>query len=92
MAKGGLAIMGIIIAIITVGVGSAVGLAMVAKTDQVFQNLGPGGAATHWPANDPAGLGFNNTLGVVYSSWPMLGLVVLGLIGAAVISAIMIFR
>jgi ABC-type antimicrobial peptide transport system permease subunit len=89
MAQDGFFVIGVIIAIVAVGIGSAVGLAMLSKTDQVFQSLGPGGA---WPANSPAGLGFNNTMSITYSSWPMLGLVVLAIIGASVIMAISIFR
>jgi len=97
--------MGIIMAIITVAVGSAVGMALLSKTDLIFQALGPLPTGTHaagadtytnsWSGNATASAvasAFNSTVGIAYSSWPMLGLVVLGLIGAAVISAIMIFR
>lgn len=80
---GGMAIMGIILAIITVGIGSAIGLAMVAKTESVYNTLGV-------TAN--ASSAFNNTVSIIYSSWPLLGLAVLAMIGATVIAAIMIFR
>lgn len=80
---GGFGILGIILAIITVAVGSAIGLAMVAKTDAVFQALG---------LSSNASTAFNNTVSIVYSSWPLLGLAVLAMIGATVIAAIMIFR
>ena len=85
MADGGAAfgIMMIIVAIITVAVGSAVGLAMVSQTATVFYGL---------DASTAASTAFNSTTDIVYSSWPLLGLVVLGLIGAAVLSAIMLFR
>jgi hypothetical protein len=76
--------MGIIVAIITVAVGSAVGLAMVSMTPKtVFLNLN---------ASDASETAFNTTTDIVYNSWPLLGLVVLGLIGAAVLTAIAIFR
>jgi hypothetical protein len=76
-------LMGIIVAIITVAVGSAVGLAMVSYTGTVFYNLGAGSAANN---------SFGNTTSIIYTSWPLLGLAVLGLIGAAVLASIMIFR
>lgn len=37
-------------------------------------------------------LAWNNTISTVYSSWPLLGLVVLALIGSAVLFSIMVFR
>jgi hypothetical protein len=84
MAEGAaFGIMMIIVAIITVAVGSAVGLAMVSQTGTVFEALNPTQAATD---------AFGNTTSIIYSSWPLLGLVVLGLIGAAVLSSIMLFR
>lgn len=75
--------MGIILAIITVAIGSAVGLALVSKTENVFWGLG---------ATTAGNTSFNNTIGTVYTSWPLLGLVVLALIGGAVIIAIGIIR
>lgn len=81
--SGGFGIMMIIVAIITVAVGSAVGLAMVSQTGTVFLSL---------DASTEAETAFNSTTGIVYDSWPLLGLVVLGLIGAAVLSAITLFR
>jgi p-aminobenzoyl-glutamate transporter AbgT len=83
MAGGGFGIMMIIIAIITVAVGSAVGLAMVSQTGTTFLSLN---------ASDEAETAFNSTTDIIYNSWPLLGLVVLGLIGAAVLSAITLFR
>lgn len=83
MAGAGFGIMMIIIAIITVAVGSAVGLAMVSQTQTVFLAL---------DTSTDAETAFNSTTGIVYDSWPLLGLVVLGLIGAAVLSAITLFR
>ena len=84
MAEGAaFGIMMIIVAIITVAVGSAVGLAMVSQTSTVFDSLNPSTEATN---------AFGNTTNIIYSSWPLLGLVVLGLIGAAVLSSIMLFR
>jgi hypothetical protein len=74
--------MGIIIAIITVAVGSVVGLAMVSATSTVAQGLN---------ISTIANTTLNNTLGTIYSSWPLLGLVVLALIGGAVIGAITFF-
>ncbi len=83
MAGGGFGVMMIIVAIITVAVGSAVGLAMVSQTSTVFLALN---------ADDSAETAFNSTTDIIYNSWPLLGLVVLGLIGAAVLSAITLFR
>ena len=80
---GGFGIMMIIVAIITVAVGSAVGLAMVSQTGATFLSLN---------AAPEAETAFNSTAGIIYNSWPLLGLVVLGLIGAAVLSAITLFR
>ena len=80
---GGFGIMMIIVAIITVAVGSAVGLAMVSQTGTTFLSLN---------AAPEAETAFNSTTGIIYNSWPLLGLVVLGLIGAAVLSAITLFR
>lgn len=84
MAKGGMIpVMAIIITIVGVALGSVVGLAMVSKTESVFYNMGLGVTA-------------NNTMGnissVIYSSWPLMGLIVLALIGSAVLFSIMIFR
>jgi hypothetical protein len=75
--------MGIILAIVTVGIGSAIGLAMISKTQTVYYGLG---------VSTNASTAFNNTVNIVYSSWPLLGLAVLAMIGATVIAAIMIFR
>jgi hypothetical protein len=83
MPAGGFGIMGIIAAIITVAVGSAVGLAMVSATQTVFYGLNAGAAANN---------SFGNTTGIIYTSWPLLGLAVLGLIASAVLASIMIFR
>jgi hypothetical protein len=80
---GGFGIMMIIVAIITVAVGSAVGLAMVSQTGATFLAL---------DATPEAETAFNSTADIIYNSWPLLGLVVLGLIGAAVLSAITLFR
>ena len=80
---GGMFVMGIIVAIITVAVGSAVGLALVGKTDDVVQGLGLG---------TDAETAFNDTVDIIYSSWSLLGLVVLALIGSAVLIAIAVFR
>lgn len=76
-------LMGIVAAIIVVAVGSAVGLAMVSYTSTIFYNLAAGAAANN---------SFGNTTNIIYTSWPLLGLAVLGLIGAAVLTSIMIFR
>ncbi len=76
-------ILGIIVAIITVAVGSAIGLAMVSQTQTVFIAL---------DASADAETAFNSTVGIVYDAWPLLGLAVLALIGATVLAAIMIFR
>jgi hypothetical protein len=81
--SGSFGVMAIIVAIITVAVGSAVGLAMVSQTETVYLAL---------DTSTEAETAFNSTTGIVYTSWPLLGLVVLGLIGAAVLSAIMFFR
>lgn len=83
MAGAGFGIMMIIVAIITVAVGSAVGLAMVSQTGTVYYAL---------DTTTDAETAFNSTTGIIYDSWPLLGLVVLGLIGAAVLSAITLFR
>jgi hypothetical protein len=83
MPGSALGLMGIVAAIIVVAVGSAVGLAMVSYTSTIFYNLGAGSAANN---------SFGNTTGIIYTSWPLLGLAVLGLIGAAVLTSIMIFR
>jgi len=83
MAEQGFGILMIIIAIITVAVGSAVGLAMVSQTANVFGGLN---------AAPEAANAFGNTTNIIYTSWPLLGLVVLALIGAAVLAAIMLFR
>lgn len=84
MAKiGGFAIMAIIVACITVAIGSAIGMALVGKTDAVVQDMELG---------TDAETGFNSTVSTIYSAWPLLGIVVLSLIGSAAIAAIMIFR
>ena len=76
-------LMGIVAAIIVVAVGSAVGLAMVSYTSTIFYNLAAGSEANN---------SFGNTTNIIYTSWPLLGLAILGLIGAAVLTSIMIFR
>jgi hypothetical protein len=75
--------MGIIAAIMTVAVGSTVGLAMVSASSTVFYALGAGSAANN---------SFGNTTSIIYTSWPLLGLAVLSLIASAVLASIMIFR
>lgn len=78
-----IAIMGIIVAIITVAIGSTVGLALVSTTEDVFWAMTLGGSAN---------TAFSDTVSTIYSSWPLLGLVVLALIGAGVLIAIAIIR
>ena len=82
-SSGGFGIMMIIVAIITVAVGSAVGLAMVSQTGTTF-------LALH--ATAEAETAFNSTADIIYNSCPLLDLVFLALIGSAVLSAITLFR
>ncbi len=175
MAKGTIPVMAIIITIVTITLGSVIGLAMMAQSNTVFQAIAPGsnyrsatdsnvvvvstsnsttltfgrvvnssitvtlnqtsyGGVTTLPAsnytltslgtisaggvitfNSPClnttktylctitytyddlqasngNLAWNNTASTIYSSWPLLGLVVLALIGSAVLFSIMVFR
>jgi len=82
-AIGATAIAGIIVTIAVVAVGSVVGLTITAKTKGVFDDMALSSAAN---------TAMSNTIKTIYSSWPLLGIVVLGLIAAAAISAIMILR
>jgi hypothetical protein len=176
MAKGGMIpVMAIIITIVTIALGSVIGLAMVAQSNNVFQAIAPGnsyrsqidsnvvvvstsnattltfgrvvngsvtvtlnqtnyfGLTTPLSSNytltslgtistggvltfnspclnttktylctitytyddlqaSNGNLAWNNTASTIYSSWPLLGLVVLALIGSAVLFSIMVFR
>jgi len=78
-----IAVMGIIVACITVAVGSAIGLTVTAKTESVFW-------AMKLSAN--ANTAFSDTVATVYGSWPMMGLIVISLIAAAILIAIAIIR
>jgi hypothetical protein len=76
-------IMGIIVTIIFIAVGSAIGLAMVAQTSTTFTALNAGPAANN---------AYGNVTSIIYSSWPLLGLAVLALIGGAVLAGLLMFR
>ena len=75
--------MAIIVAIITVAIGSTVGLALTSKTESVFWAMKLGASAN---------TAFSDTVTTIYSSWPLIGLIVLALIGAGVLVAIAIIR
>lgn len=175
MAKGAIPVMAIIITIVTIALGSVIGLAMMAQSNTINQVINPGysyrsatdsnvvvvstsnvttltkgrvlnssititlnqtswGGVTTLPASNytltslgtistggqirfnpnalnatktylctitytyddlaesNGNLAWNSTLSTVYSSWPLLGLVVLALIGSAVLFSIMLFR
>lgn len=77
------AIVGVIVTIAVVAVGSVVGLTLTAKTKTVFDDM---------TLTTAANTAMSNTIKTVYSSWPLLGIVVLALIAAAAIGAIMILR
>ena len=76
-------VIGVILVCITVAIGSTVGLTLTAKTKEVFDNMSLAAAAN---------TAMSNTISTVYSSWPLLGIVVLALIAAAALAAIMILR
>ncbi|MCK4387113.1 MAG: hypothetical protein KAV41_03490 [Candidatus Pacebacteria bacterium] len=78
-----LSVMAIIITCIVVGVGSAIGLVVLAKTEDVFDAM-----QLSTEANDA----FDDTIGTIYTSWPMLGLVVIALIAGAILLSIGIIR
>ena len=78
-----MSVMGIVIACITVGVGSAVGLAVISQTEDVFWNM---------ELSTDANSAFDDTVGSIYDSWPLMGLIVLALIAAAILIAIAIIR
>jgi hypothetical protein len=75
--------MGIIVTIIFIAVGSAIGLAMIAQTSTTFYSLNAGVSANN---------SFGNVTSIIYSSWPLLGLAVLALIGGAVLAGLLMFR
>jgi len=66
-----------------VAVGSAIGLAVTAKTEDVFWAMRLSGASN---------TAFSNTVTTVYSAWPLMGLIVIALIAAAILIAIAIIR
>ena len=76
-------IIGIFVAAITVGVGSVIGLALTAKSKGVFDAMELASAAN---------TAMSNTVGTIYSSWPLSALIVLALFGAAALGAFMYFR
>jgi len=78
-----IAVMAIIVACITVAVGSAIGLTVTAKTESVFWAMKLSGAAN---------TAFSDTVSTVYGAWPMMGLIVISLIAAAILIAIAIIR
>lgn len=67
----------------TVGVGGAVGLAVLAQTEDVFWNM---------ELTSNANSAFDDTVGTIYDAWPLMGLIVLALIAAAILMAIAIIR
>lgn len=80
---GAAAIIGIILVCITVAIGSTVGLTLTAKTKEVFDSMALASAAN---------TAMSNTVSTIYSSWPLLGIVVLALIAAGALAAVMILR
>lgn len=79
----GASILGIITVVVVIGVGSVIGLTLIAKSKEVFDNMALAAAAN---------TAMDNTVATLYSSWPLLGLVALAMIGAAAIAAFMIIR
>jgi len=82
-AVSAISVMAIVVACITVGVGSAVGLAVISQTESVFWNM---------ELSSNANSSFDDTIGTVYDAWPLMGLIVLALIAAAILMAIAIIR
>jgi len=80
---GAAAIIGVILVCIVVAVGSTVGLTLTAKTKEVFDDMS---------LSESANTAMSNTVSTIFSSWPLLGIVVLALIAASAIAAVMILR
>jgi hypothetical protein len=78
---GEMGIVGIIVAIIIVGFGSAFVVLMLATTQTVFNNTVPA-------TNTQAISAFNNTIVPIYSTIPMMSLIILALIGGAIIGSL----
>lgn len=78
-----ISVMAIVVACITVGVGAAVGLAVISQTEDVFWNM---------ELSTDANSAFDDTVGTIYDSWPLMGLIVLALIAASILMAIAIIR
>lgn len=76
-------IIAIFVAAITVGVGSVIGLALTAKSKSVFDDMSLASAAN---------TAMSNTVGTIYSSWPLSGLIVLALFGSTALAAFMYLR
>ena len=79
--SGGIA--GIFVVAIIVSVASVVGLAITANSKDVFDGMALAAAAN---------TAMDNTVSTIYTSWPLSGLIVLSLFGAAALAAFMYFR
>lgn len=78
---GGLVI-GIIVSIVAIAVGSVVGLALIGQSWQIGMTL---------PMPSAAVDALNSTATTITTIWPLLGLVALAIIGAAVLIALGVF-
>lgn len=77
------AIIGIVIAVIAVSVGSVIGLTFTAKTKDVYDTM---------TLSSAANTAMDNVVTTIYGAWPLFGVVVLALIGACAFGALMILR
>jgi hypothetical protein len=84
LAGEGGGIIGIIVAIIIVGFGASFAILMIASTQTVFNAIIP-------KNNTLARSAFNNTITPIYSSIPLMALIILALIGGAIIGSLMYY-
>lgn len=81
---GALMIIGIIVTVAGIAIGSVVGLTMTAKAHTVYNGMSGMPSA--------ANTAMTNTTSTIYTSWPLFGIVVLALIGGAALAAITLFK
>lgn len=81
--KGSAAVYAIFVAAVIVAVASVIGLAITSLAKDVFDGMALASAAN---------TAMSNTVATIYTSWPLSGIIVLAMFGAAALGAFVMFR
>lgn len=80
--KGSMAVIGVLMIAITVAIGAVIGLATVALSKDIFDDMSLATAAN---------TAMTNTTNTIYSAWPLSGIAVLAAFGALAIGVFLAY-